>query len=596
MNTFSTGSKFESKSRMIDVKNLVEKGLEAVGQGSVLLAAPFHVPEILIQEHLRSGRISGVVAQRKPSDIMPDLPVCGEWLDADHTRLKLKLWSGATLLFLGTRQQVGGRILFEAVTKGVRRIVHIGPGAEFESRGAVEWLRSQAGVILFRRLLQSRALAPLGERSLKVAGVSFEEGYRELLERASFLRLPTESFDSSYAILAAGSLGPGGAERQLAYSARGLARSGAWRVGVAVENLTPPVSNFHEATVRDGGGEVHVVKLSGGRYDNSQFDQLVAYFRDRYGSIGFHYIVEGILDYALFLREQRPALLHTWMDSCNVRAGVAALLVGVPQLILSGRSVAPDHFAIFQPYMRAGYRAIMESRDAIILNNSQAGANDYARWLGCEAGRIDVIHNGFEFPDDIRSRRSAARAELGFHDENRVLGGILRFSEEKRPDLWLEVADRFVRADPKNRAVAFGDGPMRPALLTEIEKRGLTGRVFMPGITRDAWTSFSAFDIFILTSRMEGLPNVLIEAQAAGLPVVAPNVGGAGETLVDGVTGLLAPDDEPDTLARLCIELGQDDARRARMGEGGAAFARTEFSADRMVERTLAVYGSPVET
>jgi glycosyltransferase involved in cell wall biosynthesis len=359
--------------------------------------------------------------------------------------------------------------------------------------------------------------------------------------------------------------------------------------------LTPPVSNFHEATVRDGGGEVHVVKLSGGRYDDPQLDQLVAYFRGRYGSIGFHYVVEGILDYALFLREQRPALLHTWMDSCNVRAGFAALLVGVPRLILSGRSVAPDHFAIFQPYMRAGYRTILDSTDAIILNNSHAGANDYARWLGCHSERIDVIHNGFEFPEDIRSHRPTARVELGFGDENVVLGGILRFSEEKRPDLWLEVADRFVRADPKHRAVAFGDGPMRPGLLAEIEKRGLTGRVFMPGITRDAWASFSAFDIFILTSRMEGLPNVLIEAQASGLPVVAPDVGGAGETLVDGVTGLLAPDDGPDTLARLCIELGQDDARRARMGSAGAAFARTEFSADRMVERTLAIYGRYTE-
>ena len=117
----------------------------------------------------------------------------------------------------------------------------------------------------------------------------------------------------------------------------------------------------------------------------------------------------------------------------------------------------------------------------------------------------------------------------------------------------------------------------------------------MPGITRDAWASFSAFDIFILTSRMEGLPNVLIEAQASGLPVVAPDVGGAGETLVDGVTGLLAPDDGPDTLARLCIELGQDNARRARMGSAGAAFVRTEFSADRMVASTLAIYGRYTE-
>ncbi len=579
---------------MLDLKSLIEKGLASTKSTRVVLAAPFEIPELLASEYVRSGRIIGIINEPGNPEEAAEIPVFGQWTSTDHSCLTLKACSRATILFIGAEDQIGGRILYEAVRQRVRQIIFLRRDSCFECRNPLLWLRSLAIPMLLRRV-RSRFLTRLNEQALKRVGISFEDGYRDLLERAAFLRLPANTFDPRYAMLIAGSLGPGGAERQLAYSARGIARSGQFRLAVAVENLTPPLNNFHEQSVWHSGGKVHVVPLSAGRYSDPRLIELLAYFRDQYGVIGFHHVVEGILDYSLFLREHRPGLLHTWMDSCNVRAGLAAILVGVPQLILSGRSVAPDHFKIFQPYMRAGYEAIINAAKPVILNNSRCGASDYARWLRVDPKRIEVIHNGFEFPENPHSLRKRARAELGLEENQIVLGGMLRFSEEKRPDLWLQVAERFVQTSRFNRAIAFGDGPMRQELIAQIQKRGLAGRVSMPGITHHSWASYSAFDVFLLTSRMEGLPNVLIEAQAAGVPVVAPDVGGVAETMLDKKTGLLASNDSPEILAELCIELGADQMLRSELGKAAVRFVRDEFSAKKMIERTLRVYSRNVE-
>ena len=98
------------------------------------------------------------------------------------------------------------------------------------------------------------------------------------------------------------------------------------------------------------------------------------------------------------------------MDYCNTLAGTAAALVGVPAIVLSCRSLAPDHFHIFQPYMRPAYRALLKRRQAMILNNSYAGAVDYARWLSLPADGVQVIHNGFDFPEPGGTTIAACRA------------------------------------------------------------------------------------------------------------------------------------------------------------------------------------------
>jgi glycosyltransferase involved in cell wall biosynthesis len=578
---------------MLDLRGLIDKGLGRAGERPVLLAAPFDVPNLIAADFFRQGRVAGVVVNDPTRHCsLSDVPVLGRWVGSHYSRLRLNSDLPNTLLFLGTSRQLGGNILLESARRGIRRIIYLHPlGNDFEERSPAGWLLSKVSEFLLSKLSRNRSLARLTRPALALGKLSFDRGYQEVLERASFLRLPPDAFDSRYALLAIGTLGPGGAERQLVYTARGIARFGHWRVGVCAENLTPPFANFHEATLRASGVSVHQVPVSHAAPLAPKIAELIDYFTRKYSVLGFHHVVQDILSYALLLRDQRPHLLHSWMDACNVRAGIAAMLVGVPRLILSGRSVAPDNFEIFRPYMSDGYKAVLSAGDPMLLNNSRAGAADYARWLGIERGRIETLHNGFEFPDDIACRRSRARAALQLEAGDVVLGGILRCSEEKRPDLWVEVAKQFVQCGDRRRAILYGDGPMREAMLRKVEECGLVGKILMPGVTSDSWTALAGFDIFLLSSRMEGLPNVLVEAQAAGVPIVCPDVGGVSEAVLNGSTGFLVKDDRAATLARHCIDLARDETLRRNMGASAAIFARAHFSAERMVAQTVTVYG-----
>ena len=577
---------------MLDVSRLIEKGLGRAGDRPVLLAAPFEIPNTIARDLFRQGRIAGIVVNHpeRPSS-QGDVPVLGQWLGPHLNRLRLQSGLPDTLLFLGTSGQIGGRTLLEAARRGIRRIIYVAyVGRDFEERSLVEWLMREAWRAVLAKVSRNRRLVRLARPALALGSLSFARGYRDLVERAAFLRLPAEAFETRHALLTIGTLGPGGAERQLVNTARGLAREGSWRVGVSVENITSPFANFHEATLRASGIDVHGVPMGPDAMSTPAIADLMEYFARTYGTIGFHHVVHATLAYALFLRKQRPLLLHTWMDACNVRAGMAAAIVGVPRLILSGRSVAPDHFNLFQPYLREGYLAIIDAAGPVILNNSSAGALDYERWLGIPAGKIKTLPNGFEFPDDLTGRRPRVRAKLGIGPDDIVLGGIMRCSEEKRPDLWLEVAEQFVASADGRRAVLYGDGPMRDELMRKLKGSGLERKILMPGITDEPWTALAGFDILALTSRMEGLPNVVIEAQAAGIPVVCTAVGGVPETVLHGKSGFVAVDDRSTTLAQHCIELARDTCLRRAMGAAAESFARVQFSADGMVAQTLSVY------
>src|SRR5207248_7969072 len=119
--------------------------------------------------------------------------------------------------------------------------------------------------------------------------------------------------------------------------------------------------------------------------------------------------------------------------------------------------------------------------------------------------------------------------------------------------------------------------------------------VKLPGRTLDAWGSLSALDIFVLTSRVEGLPNVMIEAQGLGLPVVCTGTGGMSEAFIEGETGFAVNSGSAAALAQKIATLIEDGALRTRMGQNARRHARKKFGIERMIEATLAVYESAVE-
>lgn len=357
------------------------------------------------------------------------------------------------------------------------------------------------------------------------------------------------------------SLAAGGAERQLALTARGLAARG-WQVQVAVKHLGDPP-----------GTDALLSELA---HIPTAAIPAAALSPER----GFPRHFRGLLARLLpLIRLHRPAVVHAWMDEMSAVGGLAAALAGVPRIVLAGRNLAPHRFGLPElGALRAVLRRLAEREGVTLLNNSRAGADDYARWLGLPAARIHVLRNGM-VPLD-RGDGSLWRARLGIPADAPVVGGLFRLDPEKRPLLWLDTAAALSRRFPTMHFVVFGDGRLRGALLDRAAALGLSGRLHLPGICLNRAEALAVLDVALLTSEVEGTPNMALECQWAGVPLVATAAGGMAEALCDGATVAAAPEALAEAVA----------ARLGRPAPECRPWLERRFGLDRMLDETEQVY------
>lgn len=560
----------------------IATSLQGLGDGGPLgLASSYELSERWLASLVERGIIAGCVVG-DPS-ALPGVPRIGWWADRGAGNWVLDDGCPKAIALMGAREldRLSGPMLVEAACKGVHTLYLLGLGGETLRRVDV------------KGELTARLAPPEG---MRYGEHGFEQALDLLLAAVGDrLRIPeTEPFHPNRVLLVIGSLQPGGAERQLAYTAKGLAASGL-DVVVACSFFDPP-RDFFRAEVEAAGVRVRLVPAQNPDFSTGDLADVIAAVAD-YDHLrmvwGLWY---EIFHYALLIREERPAVLHAWLDWPNTLTGVASLMTGVPCLVMGGRSVATFHFpGVFQPWMLPAYRAVLARREVLLLNNSAAGARDYERWLGLPEGAIRVLHNGFDFPAPPRpEERQAMRARHAIAPGAVVVGTIARFTEEKQPSLFVETAILLAGRLPQARFIAFGEGPERAPLLERVARLGLDGIILLPGLTTSPWPDLAGMDVFMLTSRMEGLSNVLVEAQAAGLPVVCTGVGGMVETYVEGVTGFGAGNGDAASLARAVEKLIRDERGRRAVGDAGSAHVRREFALDTMVRRTVDLYGAAV--
>jgi len=286
-------------------------------------------------------------------------------------------------------------------------------------------------------------------------------------------------------------------------------------------------------------------------------------------------------------------VVHVWQDALSISAGYAARMMGVPCILVSSRNMAAKRFAYHRPYMASAYQEILRCSDIIMLNNSEAGARDYANWLGVSADRYRIVRNGV---DDAIIRQPEEgeicelRSRLGLTPDTLVVGSIFRFYPEKRPRLWIETAARIAAERSDCHFVVFGTGPMKDEMLTDADNHGFADRIHLPGTISNAALGLSIMDLFLLTSELEGTPNVVLEASLMGVPVVAADAGGTAETIDEGTTGFVAAEHKPELLSSLALSALSDTAWRLRVREAGPKFVRTRFGLDRMLNETLELY------
>ncbi len=417
-------------------------------------------------------------------------------------------------------------------------------------------------------------------------------------DTAVFRKMLSETMPASSVpgriVLVCGSLQPGGAERQVVNTLIGLAASSPENVTLLCDYLhggNKEKYDFFLPFARNSGATVRII---GTQWEEADRTSLPRGFSQVAADLHPNLIADVKNLYREF-RILRPEVVHAWLDWSNVRAGLAAVLAGVPRILLSGRNLSPRHFALNTDYFQPAYQALLE-RDAdqvVLLNNSRAGADDYTDWLSLPPDRIKLIRNGVLFSDDMRPgphHNAAFRARTGIPSDVPLIGGMFRFNAEKRPLLWLEAAAQIAQHLPDAHFVVFGEGDLRSRMEESIRALGIEARTHLCGVVTPSFNALSPCDLILLTSSGEGTPNVLLEAQWLGLPVVTTDVGGAAETVLHGVTGLVIKTGEADSIAAAVVQILKDERLRTTAGREGPSFIASRFGMKRMIDETLALY------
>ncbi len=451
-------------------------------------------------------------------------------------------------------------------------------------RLAIDWAYGQRPHGFLRR--------SAGRLALKGASFYYHHAFRKFALLGKDPLLPKSAFDPNHVMLILSTLGPGGAERQAVTTLLELKRTTTFRLTLMCIFLDQEWQRFFLPQVQQAG--IDVVQLPRAPAEPSHVDAAIrSRFEGAFAKLPPN--LGDIRHFAAELARYRPGVLHLWMDETSCKGGLAAMAVGVPRIIMSARSVAPYHFAFYHQYLLEAYRTILGRPGTLLLNNSQAGAADYVRWLGVNPGRVRVIHNGFHFEDlppasERAQLRSRVRAQYAWSESTLVVGTIIRFTEEKRPDLWIETALRLAAHRADVRFLLVGDGPMREQLEQRVAQAGRTDRFVFTGYQRDTIGALCAMDVFLLTSRKEGLPNVLVEAQALGVPVVSSDAGGAAETFLPGESGVLVKSADAATLSAAVLSLIDNPTGRVRFARRAEVHVREHFSVDAMLAATINEY------
>ncbi len=303
-----------------------------------------------------------------------------------------------------------------------------------------------------------------------------------------------------------------------------------------------------------------------------------------------------ILRLARVLRRRRPTLVHTHTLSTSFYGRSAAWLAGVPCKVTTVHGLM-EALVRHDPSGGLGNRLLLHwnrrlsrSADRVI-----AVSEEVRQWLlawGPPASRVQVIRCGIDlnWRQDLAGYRRAARAGWGLSDAHWVIGSIGRADPVKGQDVLLAAAVPLLREDPTARLVIIGDGPERPRLLARARAEGVAERVLLPGSAPEAKRLAPGFDVFALSSHVEGVPLAMLEAMAVARPVVATDVGGIHEVVTHEESGLLVPARSPEALREALIRLRDNPELASRLAAAGRRVVEDNYDVTVTGTQVAALY------
>jgi glycosyltransferase involved in cell wall biosynthesis len=352
-------------------------------------------------------------------------------------------------------------------------------------------------------------------------------------------------------------------------------------------------------TLGVGGAERQLVKLLP-RMDRGRFEQTVCYYtpirhlEQTLNEAGIPTIFFDKFSMPLrrffsslrsTVREIGPDLVHTWLYSANFWGRLSALSCGVTNLVASNRSlVGPCPLPVYM------YEKLF-ARYTVRLANSRAVAASLERHYGLPAQTTRIIRNAVDpFEATAGEARREVRDTLGLSPDQKIVLMVGRQTEEKNHAMFLRAARRCgeLRSDVTFVALGHLIHPAEMAALVDSIGAGSFVRVVEQREDVGRW--LAAADLFCLTSDREGLPNVVLEAMAAGLSIICTDFESASEVLPSPSLGLIIPRNDDSALAETVLALLDDPARCRQIGEAARTHARSAFSWERLVWEMEGLY------
>jgi len=359
-------------------------------------------------------------------------------------------------------------------------------------------------------------------------------------------------------------------------------------------------------SIKAGGAENHLLALAGSQA-RAGTAVAVAYLKDgaelatEFAARGIETACLGLKHYgdpipamrlARLISRRAPAVIHAHMPPAElyVRAALLMRLDSRTPLVISRHNT--ERF--FDGPMELSIARFVARRANRVIAISRAVEGDtLARGLVAPSC-IDVIPYGID-PAPFRIRnpqyRAGLRSRWGFTPDDFVVGAIARLAPQKGLDVLLEAfASAASRSERHLRLAVVGEGPLGPALSAQARALGRDGSVVWLGRQppADVPSILAAFDLFALPSRYEGLGLVLLEALAAGIPIVASRVGPIPEIIRDGTTGMLVPPDDPEALAQAIVAAAA--GRAVQDADAARLDLEARFSIEAMHSATLRCY------
>jgi L-malate glycosyltransferase len=290
------------------------------------------------------------------------------------------------------------------------------------------------------------------------------------------------------------------------------------------------------------------------------------------------------------LRKLKIDALHTHDFYTNIFGMVAGFIAGVPVRIASRRETNGMRSLTQQQTQRVAYALAHQ-----IIGNSEAVRQTLIA-EGVRKTKIAIIHNGFD-PNRVVSNKSLSRdqalAAIGLekYSSQRFVTIVANMRHEvKDYPMFLRTAQRVSNAIPNVGFLLAGEGELKSSLESLAATLGLANKTLFLGRVADIATLLSVSEVGVLTSKAEGFSNSILEYMAAGRPVVATDVGGASEAIVDGETGYLVGSGDDELMAARIISLLESSELATRMGEAGKQVVADRFSIAAQLHNTEALY------